>query len=80
MINKFPTRKILKFEKYYSEYISKKNLLLKRIDVKELKKIINQIIICTKKSNIIYSCGNGGSSSLADHFTCDFFKQTNNKT
>ena len=80
MINKFPTRKILKFEKYYSEYISKKNLLLKKIEVKELKKIIDQIIICIKKGNVIYSCGNGGSSSLADHFTCDFFKQSNNKT
>ena len=80
MTNKFPTKKILKFEKYYSEYISKKNFLLKKIDLKELKKIINQIIFCTKRNNIIYTCGNGGSSSLADHFTCDFFKQTNNKT
>ncbi len=80
MPNKFPIKKILKFEKYYFEYVSKKNLLLKKIDLKELKKIINEIILCIKKDNIIYTCGNGGSSSLADHFTCDFFKQTNNKT
>ena len=35
---------------------------------------------CIKNNNIIYTCGNGGSSSLADHFTCDFIKQTNNQT
>ena len=28
----------------------------------------------------MYTCGNGGSSSLSDHFTCDFIKQTNTKT
>ena len=80
MINRFPTKKILNYEEYYSEYVSKKNILLKNIDLKELKKIINEIVSCIKKNNIIYACGNGGSSSLADHFTCDFFKQTNNKT
>ena len=45
---------------------------------------MNKIIIllkkCFKNNNIVYTCGNGGSSSLADHFACDFIKQSNNKT
>lgn len=80
MTNKFPTKKILDFEKYYSEYMGNKNLLLENIDFNELKKIIKEITLCIKKGHTIYTCGNGGSSSLAEHFTCDFFKQSNNKT
>ena len=35
---------------------------------------------CFKNNNTVYTCGNGGSASLADHFTCHFIKQSNNKT
>ena len=54
--------------------------MLRNINFRELDKIIDAIKKCLKNNNIIYTCGNGGSSSLADHFTCDFIKQTNNKT
>tara|TARA_B100001057_G_scaffold474539_1_gene540242 strand:+ start:2408 stop:3034 length:627 start_codon:yes stop_codon:yes gene_type:complete len=77
---KFPINKTLKSKKFYLQYITEKNILLKNIDFKELDKIINEIKKCIKNNNVIYSCGNGGSSSLSDHLTCDFIKQTNNKT
>ena len=53
---------------------------MKNIDLKVLDKIINLLKTSKKNKSIIYTCGNGGSSSLSDHFTCDFIKQTNNKT
>jgi len=80
MYKRFPLRKITKSKQFYLQYISEKNKLLESIDFIELDKIIKAIKKCVKNNNIIYSCGNGGSSSLANHFACDFIKQTNNKT
>jgi D-sedoheptulose 7-phosphate isomerase len=80
MYKKFPLKKISKSKEFYLEYINRKNDLLHKIDFKELDKIINLLKKSFNNSNILYTCGNGGSSSLADHFTCDFIKQTNNQT
>ena len=80
MYKKFPLKKILKSKEFYLEYINQKNDLLQKINFKELDKIINLLKKSFKNNNILYTCGNGGSSSLADHFTCDFMKQTNNQT
>jgi len=80
MYKRFPLKKISKSKEFYLEYISEKNNLLKNINFNELDKIINLLKKCFSNNNIVYTCGNGGSSSLAEHFTCDFIKQTNNKT
>ena len=79
-IKQFPTKKIKNSKDFYLEYINQKSTVLQNIDFKELDKIINLLKKCFKDNNIVYTCGNGGSSSLADHFTCDFIKQSNNKT
>ena len=80
MYKKFPLKKISASKQFYLEYINLKNDLLQKIDFVELDKIINLLKKSFKNDNILYTCGNGGSSSLADHFTCDFLKQTNNQT
>ena len=80
MYKKFPLKKISKSKEFYLSYVNNKNTLLLNIDFKKLDKIITLLRKCFKNNNIIYTCGNGGSSSLADHFTCDFIKQSNNKT
>ncbi len=80
MYKKFPLKKIPASKEFYLEYINLKNDLLQKIDFVELDKIINLLKKSFKNDNILYTCGNGGSSSLADHFTCDFLKQTNNQT
>jgi|TARA_B110000967_G_scaffold206279_1_gene252641 D-sedoheptulose 7-phosphate isomerase len=80
MYKKFPLKKIPASKQFYLEYINLKNDLLQKIDFVELDKIINLLKKSFKNDNILYTCGNGGSSSLADHFTCDFLKQTNNQT
>ena len=80
MYKKFPLKKISNSKDFYFEYINQKNNLLQNINFVELNKIISLLKKCFKNGNILYTCGNGGSSSLADHFTCDFIKQTNNET
>ncbi len=80
MYSRFPLKRIPKSKDFYLEYIGKKNELLKKINFKELDKILSLLKKGFKNNGILYTCGNGGSSSLSDHFTCDFIKQTNNKT
>jgi phosphoheptose isomerase len=80
MYKRFPLNNISNNKQFYLQYISEKNDLLQNIDFIEVDEILIEIKKCIKRSNIIYSCGNGGSSSLADHLTCDFIKQTNNRT
>ena len=80
MYKKFPLKKIPASKQFYLEYINLKNDLLQKVDFVELDKIINLLKKSFRNNNILYTCGNGGSSSLADHFTCDFLKQTNNQT
>ena len=91
----FPEKKIISSYKYYSEYIDIKNQLLKQINHRELANIIKDINIFIvenirtsrrfikkmyKKKQNIFSCGNGGSASTAEHLSCDFFKQSCNGT
>ena len=80
MYSRFPLKKILKGRDFYFEYIDKKNTLLRNINLKNLDKIINLLKKGFNNNATLYTCGNGGSSSLSDHFTCDFIKQTNTKT
>ena len=72
----FPTKKVLRSEEYYENYIKIKDHLLKKVNKKELKNIIKEILIAVKKQRNIFSCGNGGSASTAEHLSCDFSKQS----
>ena len=71
----FPTKKILLSQEYYENYIKIKDHLLKKVNKKELGNIIKEILIAAKKQRNIFSCGNGGSASTAEHLSCDFSKQ-----
>jgi D-sedoheptulose 7-phosphate isomerase len=76
----FPTKKLLNSKEYLDEYVSIKNILLKKVDNNELQKIINEILITTKNKKNFFSCGNGGSASTAEHlfFNFSFFNFLNN--
>ena len=71
----FPTKKIFSSQEYYKNYIKIKDQLSRKINKKELKNIIKEILTAVKKQRNIFSCGNGGSASTAEHLCCDFSKQ-----
>ena len=77
---KFPNKNYLNYDEYYDDYINLKNILLKQVDKKTLKKIIELILRTIKNKKQIFSCGNGGSASTAEHLTCDFTKGANTNT
>ena len=70
----FPTKKISDSHEYYKNYVNIKNKLLNKINKNELKNIIEEILTAVKKQKNIFSCGNGGSASTAEHLSCDFSK------
>ena len=70
----FPTKKISDSYEYYKNYVSIKNKLLNKINKNELKNIIEEILNAVKRQKNIFSCGNGGSASTAEHLSCDFSK------
>ena len=55
-------------------YTNKLNQSIVGIDKKKLVKIINLIESKIKSNKKIFTCGNGGSASVANHFLCDFNK------
>jgi D-sedoheptulose 7-phosphate isomerase len=36
---------------------------------------MNYLVKLIKKARVIYVCGNGGSATTAEHFTCDLFSK-----
>ena len=76
----FPTKKLLKIKEYFEEYTNIKNILLRKVNNEELQKVINEILISSKKKKNFFSCGNGGSASTAEHLSCDFSKGSSTNT
>ena len=71
----FPTKIYSDSDEYFENYTNIKIHLLKKINKKELKKVIQEILIAVKNGKNLFSCGNGGSASTAEHLSCDFSKQ-----
>ena len=70
----FPDKNINSIEAFLAGYTNEIIDGLKSIDLNELEKIIEILDQCIKSKSTIYTCGNGGSSAIADHFVCDFLK------
>ena len=59
---------------FFNFYINEVIKGTKQIDIKKIKKIENIILQTIFKDKQIFTCGNGGSASIANHFLCDFNK------
>jgi phosphoheptose isomerase len=80
----FPQKKQTKnFESFADNYFNSLHKTTKKIDIKKIENIANEIIKIIKKKKNVYIAGNGGSASIANHFICDFnksvFISTNSK-
>ena len=59
----------------YSEYLSH---LISDLPKEKIQNFIKKVIETSKKGNVIYIAGNGGSASTANHFAIDFMMASNN--
>ena len=58
--------------RYYQNYLENFSRLLKKVDLKDLISLEKKLkSFRIKKKNSIYVFGNGGSASIASHFTSD---------
>ncbi len=53
---------------------------IKLIDTKQILKAIDTLEKAIKKNAFVYSCGNGGSAAIANHFHVDYLKGINQFT
>ena len=71
---KFPNTKSTDLNHFLSGYTKEIQKGFESIDVANLEKIVNVLESAIKRNSTIFTCGNGGSSSIAEHFVCDFLK------
>ena len=70
----FPEKQVYSLEEFHKEYSRRLSLALSQIDPKSLDEVYNSLLKCVKSNSTIFTCGNGGSSSIAEHLVCDFVK------
>lgn len=76
---KFPNKKYFKIENFFAEYLD--NLkFIKNINLKKLKSATDLIEKTILSEKTIFVCGNGGSTSIANHYLCDYLKLLKTKT
>ena len=56
---------------FYKNYSEDKKKIFENIDYKNLKKISDLLDKKIKQKKKIFICGNGGSSSISNHWECD---------
>ena len=66
--------------RFLSHYTDELKRGLESIDAELLKEIASVLNRAIQSGNTIYTCGNGGSSSIAEHFVCDFLKGASTST
>ena len=70
----FPEKQGYNLEEFHKEYSKRLSLALSQIDPKSLDEVYSSLLKCVKSGSFIFTCGNGGSSSIAEHLVCDFVK------
>ena len=71
---KFPNTTSQNIHTFVEGYFDEIKKAFDSIDLDELEKIADLLISSINNERTIYTCGNGGSSSIAEHFVCDFLK------
>jgi len=76
----FPNNNHKDLDQFLSGYAQEISDGFNAIDRTELLKVANLMDQKIKNGNKIFSCGNGGSSAISEHFVCDFLKGASTDT
>lgn len=76
----FPNGKSIDLTNFLSGYMNEIQKGFESINVDDLEKIVSILDSAIKRNRTIFTCGNGGSSSIAEHFVCDFLKGASTET
>ena len=70
----FPNNHHIVLKEFLRDYSSEITKGFESINIEEIEKIAKLINNTIKQGHTIFSCGNGGSSAISEHFVCDFLK------
>ena len=70
----FPNTRNIDLTDFIAGYIDEMQKGYQSIDVAKLGEVVNVLDSAIKRNATIYTCGNGGSSAISEHFVCDFLK------
>ena len=76
----FPTKDSLDLSNFLSGYSNEIQKGFKSIDLNILQGIASELESAFKNKNTIFTCGNGGSTAISEHFVCDYIKMTSTGT
>ena len=74
MKNLFPDNNKYSLYEYLSSYSKHLQQALESIDTSQLNYVFEALEQGIDSHATIYTCGNGGSSAIAEHLVCDFVK------
>lgn len=70
----FPNMRNIDLADFIAGYSDEMQKGYKSIDVAKFSEVVNVLDSAIKRNATIYTCGNGGSSAISEHFVCDFLK------
>lgn len=76
----FPTKDSLDLSNFVSGYKNEIQSGFESIDLEKLREISSLLDTAFKNKNTIFTCGNGGSTAISEHFVCDYLKMTSTGT
>src|SRR5579859_2022214 len=79
-LSKFPSEQYTSIASYFSAYAEEIARAWKTIDLGALDRAATILIEAYTRRAAVFSCGNGGSASIANHFMCDHVKGVRTKT
>jgi phosphoheptose isomerase len=79
-IAQFPSEKIQSVEEYLDRYARIVDRGFASIDRKVLDQVCRVLQSAYRNRRAIWVCGNGGSASISDHFSCDHLKGVRTNT
>src|SRR5271165_6106627 len=65
---------------YFEDYMEEMVQAWKTIEFAEFDRAATILTVAYLRRAAVYSCGNGGSASIANHLVCDHTKGVRNKT
>ena len=76
MNNYFPQNPDMSFEEFFISYMERLRTFSDSLDLDEAIAIIEILTKNINEDKTMFTCGNGGSASIAEHFVCDLVKGT----
>jgi len=70
----FPTEKHASVESYATDYFDNLQKAYQTIDFKKLGEAAVLLVDCYRRGGKVFTCGNGGSAAISNHFVCDHMK------